>query len=398
MALAGEMMEQPKANESKAEPSLEGLGPFSAFERLRARTARALWEESESNWSWPLKKAIMARDGLSMRRLALGGRLAQGVSYSKNKEETPLMALAGSLEPFALAALGMLLDAGAADPMWRERAPGGRLRSPLTHALQKGNFDGALALMSKMKALPSLDDDEMRPVAAATQGFCSRLTQDGRGVEGSLELIFSRTLDALERLGADVNHRMKLDMLCVRSRAGATALSWAVGSDHAVEELLRRGADPNIVDDEGRSPLMFAASEARCRGGSVSVMKLLLRAGADPLALDHEGLDALGWFAARQREGVRATFSHHMVGDMDERGALEVVGLLTMAGLAPNAKARLNRAQWVGRRQGRERPAWMEAVVAAEERVALGLEVELLERSKEREDSPRVAAPRSARL
>ena len=64
--------------------------------------------------------------------------------------------------------------------------------------------------------------------------------------------------------------------------AGNTALMHAVANDHpdCVEFLLDQGADPNIPNDHGDSPLHAAKSRA--------VAKLLLDRGANPAAIDAE--------------------------------------------------------------------------------------------------------------
>jgi len=51
-----------------------------------------------------------------------------------------------------------------------------------------------------------------------------------------------------------------------------------------IKKLLEEGADPNIRDGDGNTPLHFAASK-----GCAEVAKLLLRHGADPNAQDKNG-------------------------------------------------------------------------------------------------------------
>jgi cytohesin len=65
--------------------------------------------------------------------------------------------------------------------------------------------------------------------------------------------------------------------------------------------LLAAGADPNAVDFEGATPLMYAAKVER-----PEVLRALLAAGADPDAQDAQGRTALMYAADHcQTESVR---------------------------------------------------------------------------------------------
>jgi ankyrin repeat protein len=61
-------------------------------------------------------------------------------------------------------------------------------------------------------------------------------------------------------------------------------------------QLLQRGADVNVRDEEGRTPLFSAVL-----GGSVGLLGLLLESGVDVNARDNEGWTALH-FAAQEYE------------------------------------------------------------------------------------------------
>jgi ankyrin repeat protein len=62
---------------------------------------------------------------------------------------------------------------------------------------------------------------------------------------------------------------------------GWTALNFAVQGGHSkiVEELLKRGANPNLVNSHGNGPLWVGIMNSR---EDLIIVKMLLAAGADP--------------------------------------------------------------------------------------------------------------------
>ena len=72
---------------------------------------------------------------------------------------------------------------------------------------------------------------------------------------------------------------------------GFTALRFAAeltGEARYAAELLKNGADPNIVDNDGVSPLMKATEEKQ----KTEIIKVLLENGASPFLKDSDGYDA----------------------------------------------------------------------------------------------------------
>ena len=73
----------------------------------------------------------------------------------------------------------------------------------------------------------------------------------------------------------------------------------AYGHKDVVDLLLSKGADPNMENTNGLSPLHRAANH-----GSKDVVKLLLGKGAEPNKTDRDGRTPLHWAALRNFDGV----------------------------------------------------------------------------------------------
>jgi hypothetical protein len=74
------------------------------------------------------------------------------------------------------------------------------------------------------------------------------------------------------------------------------------GSLVAVQWLLKNGADPNALDDHGRTPLHVCAE----RNTATTVLKLLIEAGSDPNLRDSSGKTPLDYARQRARTKVIA--------------------------------------------------------------------------------------------
>lgn len=193
------------------------------------------------------------------------------------------------------------------------------LLSPLLHwALQRTSGAGTLPVVemasgdaaAPMFAAPEQDHLQQQPVAdldaalfeAARAGRVQRAldlidagadphaepAEDSRD-QRSLSVLAAvlpdlRLLRALIAQGVDLN----------QAHAGMTPLlaatrdSWH-GRPDAVTTLLANGADPRIADNEGNTPLHFAA-----RSSDPGVVALLRDAAAEVDALNHDGLSPLG--------------------------------------------------------------------------------------------------------
>ena len=111
-------------------------------------------------------------------------------------------------------------------------------------------------------------------------GFMKSVAEDAkllnaRGPEGSTPFMYAvlyarvKTLEQLFKKGADPNKR---------NDASVTALMWAATDPEKTRLLLDHGADANARSNDMRTPLMIAAR----RPGNASTVKLLLDHGANP--------------------------------------------------------------------------------------------------------------------
>ncbi|MGJ6960369.1 ankyrin repeat domain-containing protein [Streptosporangium sp. G11] len=73
-------------------------------------------------------------------------------------------------------------------------------------------------------------------------------------------------------------------------RTAMTALHWAASNEHlaVMRTLLGRGADPDLDDSAGRTPLSHAAER-----GATAVVRTLLDHGANPVSADGQGRSPL---------------------------------------------------------------------------------------------------------
>lgn len=125
----------------------------------------------------------------------------------------------------------------------------------------------------------------------------------------------ARTLRLLTAAGADIDRRFA---------SGATLLLWFVkqGAIASVQALIQAGANVDIPDERGYSPLMHAALRDDEEG--LAIARLLLNAGADPSARALDGKSAQSF--AKQLPTTAA--SHHR--DPLTAKDLLALGLLAM--------------------------------------------------------------------
>ncbi|MBK9263618.1 MAG: ankyrin repeat domain-containing protein [Polyangiaceae bacterium] len=149
-----------------------------------------------------------------------------------------------------------------------------------------------------------------------------------------------------------------IDAVVLLLRYGAKVKGWdvdkegdplflAVGMNHieAVRLLLAHGADPNVRDGEGESPLRFCAEK-----GYLEMARLLLHCGANKTI--HEGggpagMNSLGYAATRLHvDMVRLLLAHGadpLIGDADDMTTFRRLGLTVKFGRVPEDPAAQDR-------------------------------------------------------
>jgi len=150
----------------------------------------------------------------------------------------------------------LLLDSGV-DPNMRNDRDG---KTALHYAVVRDNF--MVVLLLEAGADPDIADDS-----------------------GETPLHVAAHVGNYEAVKLFLNYRVSLELK--DEYFGRTPLHWAAMGWHAdiVWLLLLRGADPNVQDGIGHTPLHLAVKTKPC----VDVAKILLEAGADPNIQDAYG-------------------------------------------------------------------------------------------------------------
>ena len=112
--------------------------------------------------------------------------------------------------------------------------------------------------------------------------MCVRVCDDVcAGVDGNVDAVRSWVAS-----GADIN---------VVDEGGMTPLMWASQClrSECVAEMLRLGADARRVDNDGRTALHYVAEHAVRRGDGRGVVRQLVAAGCDAAVRDNDGRPAV---------------------------------------------------------------------------------------------------------
>ena len=200
------------------------------------------------------RRSSVLKPGL--RRVVAGSSANSFLYYRVSGAEFGLqMPPTGALKPEQVAAIKTWIDQGAAwpDALANEAdlPPANPKAVAMVDALRTGNRPAFLKFAA--------DDAKLL---------------NARGPEGSTPFMYAALygdaalLEDLLKKGADPN---------ARNDAKATALMWAATDIEKIRVLLAHGADVNAQSDEPRTALMIAAG----RPGNIAVVKLLLDHGAN---------------------------------------------------------------------------------------------------------------------
>lgn len=369
------------------------VAPASGFERLVARARRALSSKTRLEaLCASLAEAVKDMDPERVRALALKGAPAGASPKRGDLASHPMGWAAYNAGSFGGSAIELFLSLGA-DPDEPVKM-GGRSAPLASHALRSQQWEGALALLSK-SANPLASDSNGEGLWLAAAGCLG--SRRSNEIKNSA---FEAVIERLKALGANPNERSASrgpwddDIPGAGGAGGSTPLALAADWPMMTAALLKAGADPNIANHSGMTPLMWAAAhgsrlcagllaaagaeaDARDHQGVTALMRaaaagcemtveLLLAAGADSKAIDHNGRDALDWLIRGSLEEPEDTENWQV------RGAAEVGELLIKAGVPRLGKSRL---EGLGP-EAQEPGAWLARVRAEEERLELAAGVE----------------------
>jgi len=298
-----------------------------AREQWRGQTA-LMWAAAQKQ---PAMVKLLVEHGADVNARSKMDTWQRQVTAEPRAQHRPM----GGLTPLLFAAragclecVKILVEAGAEVDM---ADPEGI--SPLLMAITNFNFDIASYLLDKGANPNKFDWWGRAPLYAAVD--LNTIPHGGRPDRPSLDRTTSLELiEKLLRLGANPNMQLKLqaplravgpdrgaDMYL---HIGATPLLRAAraGDAPAVKLLLEYGADPNIPNFMGLTPIMIAAglgnNEIDTRGRfktqeqAIETIELLVKAGADINARDRRGQTALhgaalwGW-----NEVVKTLVAHN---------------------------------------------------------------------------------------
>ncbi|GAB9471442.1 Tkl protein kinase [Globisporangium polare] len=167
----------------------------------------------------------------------------------------------------------------------------------LVAACERGDLDAVASVLDAGVHPDALNADCMTPLCRATEGghlqIVRLLLERGATVdlvdhEGDSALLNAASYNYVEIAQELLTRGAAIDLLNANNFTALCYAATIVDSVDAVQLLLARGADPNIPDDQGNTPLLVASER-----GHFATVAALLDEGADYCCVDNEGQSAL---------------------------------------------------------------------------------------------------------
>ena len=200
----------------------------------------------------------LLRSGADVNVMSAGGETALSIACNlKNIRAVELLLERGNKKPCTTSIISILVD---------QKVDTNILQLLLQHGL-KYNLTEVIDLVYQHSF------DNVNDIWNGSTAFLTA------AVNGSVEMLNKLISHGVNMDGKNSNGEIISSPLCVSCENGHFA---------AVEYLLEAGAEVNIEDDKGRTPLFYAAASR-----SIDILKLLFKRGASVNAQDASGFNAL---------------------------------------------------------------------------------------------------------
>lgn len=306
---AGQQVGMPESV-SRLEETIDRLSGVERWTKGNRETVPTLMQE-KFDFTSPQASEILANVAQKGNAEAVRDLIAAGVPVSTEPSQPrlgmPGTALDNAARRGDVEMLRALLRAGIRDPNAKTQA--------LTHASFAGKMD-AMRLLIESGANPTAPDVLVQASASGIPAVVQEILKykpdaNGRGQDGATALI--ACLQAYHYKDRDVNLK------------------------EVVRMLVNAGADPNIADDKGKTPLIANALDLEIaqmliahganvnaqaidgftpllNAGTVELTRFLLEHGADPFAKTDHGQTALDWAKQMNHKDQAALLEAAMAG------------------------------------------------------------------------------------